>query len=147
MLRPYTLLTTTSASIFLMLSIVSVPAHAEIAVVVHPGNDINSLNAHEVKLIFLKKSKRFPDGNSAKPVNQKEDLPIYDQFAQSVLGRNASQMTAYWSGKIFSGKATPPAEVGGDEAMKRKIASVPDAIGYINSENVDRTVKVVYTIP
>ena len=146
MLRPYTLLTTTSAAIFLLLSIVSVPAYAEIAVVVHPGNAINSLNAHDVKMIFLKKTKRFPDGNSANPVNQKESLPIYDQFAEQILGRNASQMKAYWSGKIFSGKATPPAEVNGDSAMKRKIASVPDAIGYINSNSVDSSVKVVYTI-
>jgi len=145
MLRPYTILTTTSAILFLILASVSVPAFAGIAVIVNPGNSINSLNVNEVKLLFLKKRKKFPDGSPAMPINQKEASDLYDQFAQRVLERNSSQMKAYWSTKIFSGIATPPVEVNGDTAMKRRIASKIDAIGYINSDNVDGSVKVVYT--
>jgi len=56
-------------------------------------------------------------------------------------------MKAYWSKMIFSGKAAPPAVFDNDAAVKSWVASNTDGIGYIDSSQVDVSVKVILTIP
>jgi len=119
---------------------------AEIAVVVNHGNPINILTAEQVKAIFLKKVTTFPDGGPATPVYQDEDSKIYGDFAEQVLEKDATHLKSYWSGQIFSGKNTLPEVAKGDTAVKNTVSGVPEAIGYIDSHHVDKSVKVVFTI-
>ena len=46
---------------------------------------------------------------------------------------------------MFSGKATPPKELGSSADVKKFVASNPDAIGYIEKSAVDSSVKVVFS--
>lgn len=139
-----------SSTILLLLSLAtaafSSPVAAEIAIVVNHGNPINTLSAEEVKAIFLKKVTTFPDGGPATPVYQDEDAKIYHAFAEKVLEKDISHLKSYWSGQIFSGKNTLPEVAKGDAAVKHTVSGVPEAIGYIDSRHVDKSVKVVFTI-
>jgi len=119
---------------------------AEIAVVVNHGNPINILSEEEVKAIFLKKVTIFPDGGPATPVYQDEDAEIYRAFAEQVLDKDIAHLKSYWSGQIFSGKNTLPEVAKGDTAVKQRVSAVPEAVGYIDSRHVDKSVKVVFTI-
>lgn len=130
----------------LVLGGVSVPALADIAVVVASGNAMTSLSANQVKQIFLGKRKKFPDGNRAEPINQPEDSQIYSQFANQVLGKDPAQLKAYWSVEVFSGMGSPPKQADGDKAVKSMVAGSDKAIGYIDSSHVDDSVKVVFTV-
>jgi ABC-type phosphate transport system substrate-binding protein len=47
---------------------------------------------------------------------------------------------------VFSGKATPPKELGSAAEVKKFVAANPDAIGYIEKSAVDGSVKVVLTV-
>ena len=67
-------------------------------------------------------------------------------FYKKVVGKSESQAKAYWSKQIFTGKGTPPEEVGGDDAVKAKIASTPSAVGYIDASAVDGSVKQVLLV-
>jgi len=138
------------STILLILSLATTafcgPVVAGIAVVVNHGNPINILTAEEVKDIFLKKVTTFPDGAPATPVYQDEDSKIYGHFAERVLEKDTAHLKSYWSGQIFSGKNTLPEVVKGDEAVKQHVSGVPEAIGYIDSRHVDKSVKVVFTI-
>jgi len=123
----------------------SATASAELAVVVGQRNSVDSLTAGQVKAIFLKKHLRFPNGEIATPVNQDENTHAYAEFARKALAKDPSQLKSYWSTRVFSGKGTPPETVGGDAAVKALVSNSPSAIGYINSSQVDNSVKVVYT--
>jgi len=129
----------------LILVISSATASAEIAVVVGQRSGVDRLSAGEVKALFLKKRVRFPNGDIATPVNQDEDTHAYAEFAQKALAKDPSQLKSYWSTRVFSGKGTPPETVGGDAAVKAFVSRLPTAIGYIDSSQVDNSVKVVYT--
>lgn len=94
--------------------------------------------------IFLGKTSDFPSGDQAIPVDQDEGSATRDAFNNSVLGKNSSQLKAYWSRLIFTGKGTPPKEVGDDAAVKSLVAANPNMIGYIDSSAVDDSVKVVH---
>ena len=144
--RPYKIWSTSLLILLLASATFVRPALAGIAVVVNHGNPINILTAEEVKAIFLKKVTTFPDGGPATPVYQDEDAKIYHDFAEKVLEKDISHLKSYWSGQIFSGKNTLPEVAKGDAAVKHTVSGVPEAIGYIDSRHVDKSVKVVFTI-
>ena len=146
MARPYKILSTSLLILLLASATFVRPALAGIAVVVNHGNPINTLSAEEVKAIFLKKVTTFPDGGPATPVYQDEDAKIYHDFAEKVLEKDITHLKSYWSGQIFSGKNTLPEVAKGDTAVKNTVSGVPEAIGYIDSHHVDKSVKVVFTI-
>lgn len=122
--------------------LLSAVAQAEVAVIVNPGNGA-SLSSEDVQRLFLGKLKSFPGGGEATPVNQKEGQPAREQFNQAVLNKSESQLKAYWSQLVFTGKGTPPKELDNDDAIKALVASTPGAIGYIDAAKVDGSVKVV----
>ena len=146
MARPYKILSASLLILLLASATFVRPALAGIAVVVNHGNPINILTAEEVKEIFLKKVTTFPDGGPATPVYQDEDAEIYHVFAEKVLEKDITHLKSYWSGQIFSGKNTLPEVAKGDAAVKHTVSGVPEAIGYIDSRHVDKSVKVVFTI-
>ncbi len=118
-------------------------AWSEVAVIVHPSNG-DTPDAKEIERIFLGKSKSFPGGGQALPINQAEGSDIRNAFDSGLLGRSASQMKAYWSKLVFTGKGTPPQEVAGDADVKAVVSSNPSTIGYIDASAVDDSVKVVH---
>lgn len=119
-------------------------ASAELAVIVHPSNGA-ALDAKEIEKIFLAKAKTFSSGGDAIPVNQAEGKATRNEFDEKVLGKSASQLKAYWSKLVFTGKGSPPQDVADDAAVKTLISTNPNMIGYVDSGSVDGSVKVVAT--
>jgi len=124
--------------------IIALPAAAETAVIVSANNGNASIDADTISRIFLGKTSSFPDGSQAVPIDQNEGSAARNSFTDTVLGKNASQLKAYWSRLIFTGKGTPPKEAGDDAAVKALIAANPNMIGYVDASAVDGSVKVVH---
>lgn len=129
----------------LMLTIPTL-AMAEIAVIVHPSAAFDSLTEDDVARIFLGKSKSFPGGAQAVPVNQNEGAAAREKFNETICKKNASQYKAYWSQLVFTGKGTPPKDAGDDAAVKALVSANPNMIGYVDASAVDASVKVVYKL-
>jgi ABC-type phosphate transport system substrate-binding protein len=122
-------------------------AMGEVAVVVHPSSSIESLSNDEVSRLFLGKTKNFPNGSLAVPINQDEGEAARAQFIETACRKNASQYKAYWSQLVFTGKGTPPKDGGNDAEVKNLVSTNPNMIGYIDAKLVDASVKVVFKIP
>lgn len=120
-------------------------ANAEVAVIVSSSNANSKLDQDTISRIYLGKSKNFPDGTQAVPVDQNAGTASRKAFNSTVLGKSSSQLKAYWSRLIFTGKGTPPKESGDDAAVKELVAKNPNLIGYIDDSAVDDSVKVVHT--
>jgi len=118
--------------------------HAEIAVIVSASNANSALDQDTISRVFLGKTSTFPDGSQAIPVDQNEGSASREAFNDKVLGKSSSQLKAYWSRLIFTGKGTPPKESGSDADIKGLVAKNPNLIGYVNSSVVDGSVKVVF---
>ncbi len=121
----------------------SATAFSAVAVIVHPNN-ANSLTESEITRIFLGKKKSFPDGADAIPVDQKEGSSARSAFVGTVLKKNDQQIKAYWAQLLFTGKGTPPKEVGGGAEVKKLVSENPALIGYIDAAEADGSVKVVH---
>ncbi|MGB2426845.1 MAG: phosphate ABC transporter substrate-binding protein [Alteromonas sp.] len=125
-----------------LLSGLSFQALAETVVVVHPSNS-TEIDTKQIQRIFLGKEKKFSDGSETIPVNQVSDSSVRSNFDTSVLGRSSSQVSAYWSKLVFTGKDVPPKEVENDAAVIALVAKNPSAIGYVNSTSFDDSVNVI----
>ena len=116
-------------------------AFAEVAVIVHPSN-ANALDEAAVSKIFLGREKSFADGKSVVPLSLTENAPASAAFNDAVLKKSSSQLKAYWSKLVFTGKGTPPKEIATDEEMIKLVAANPSVIGYVDASKVDASVKV-----
>ncbi|MBQ4797945.1 phosphate ABC transporter substrate-binding protein [Pseudoalteromonas sp. MMG006] len=125
------------------LSICSFSAFAEVAVIVNPGNS-NAIDADTIKKVYLGKAKSFANGNKVTPVTQ-NGTAVADEFNTKVVGKSSSQLNAYWSKLVFTGKGTPPEKLDTDQAVVDFVAANGDSIGYIDSSKVTDKVKVVAT--
>lgn len=116
-------------------------AHADMVVIVHPGNGA-ALDDESITKLFLGQTKTFPGGAEATPVDLK-DGALKEDFGNKVLKKNPSQLKALWARQIFTGGAKPPKEMDSEDAVVKFVASTPGAIGYVDSAKVNGTVKAV----
>jgi ABC-type phosphate transport system substrate-binding protein len=123
----------------------SMPAAAQVVVIVNPKNGA-SLSKDDVADLYLGKNKSFPGGAAAALVDQGDSAAVRGQFYEKATGKSAAQVKAAWSRLVFSGKATPPKEVGSSDEVKKFVAANADAIGYIEKSAVDGSVKAVLTL-
>lgn len=128
----------------LIIATVSMVVSAETAVIVSASNANATLDKATISKIFLGKSKSFPDGSQALPIDQNDGTAARDAFNSNMLGKSASQLKSYWSRLIFTGKGTPPKQSGNDSDVKALVSNNPNMIGYIDSAAVDGSVKVVH---
>lgn len=121
-------------------------AVAEIAIIVHPSASFTSLTEDQVSRIFLGKTKIFPTGDRAVPINQTSGDEITDKFNLKICKKNESQYRAYWSRLIFTGREIPPKNAGSDKEVIEQVANTPGYVGYIDTAMVNDRIKVVLTI-
>lgn len=118
----------------------------DVIVITHPSVDIEQLSKDDVMRIFLAKSKTYPNEKPAIPVIPKEGSSTRQRFESSVFAKTPMQVKAYWTRLLFTGRGNPPLTLESDEAIKKKVAETPNAIGYIDSASLDDSVRVVFTI-
>jgi ABC-type phosphate transport system substrate-binding protein len=119
--------------------------HAQVVVVA--GKHVGEMSKEQVADIFLGKSTVIPGGGTAAPVDLPESNPLRDEFYSRVTGKTAAQVKSLWSKLAFTGKGTPPREVGSSSEVKKLVAGTPGAIGYIEKSAVDDSVKLVFGAP
>lgn len=119
-----------------------VPAvRAEILVIGHVKNNIDSLTAKQVQDIYLGRSRILPNGKFALPIDQPS--PLRAEFYEKLTSRPVEQINAYWARIMFTGQASPPQQLPSDDVVMRTVRENEGAIGYVNKASVDKTVRVL----
>jgi len=131
--------------LWLALSLGAAAARADVVIVVSSKSPVTKLNKDQVADIFLGKSRRFPDGSQATPLDQPESSSVRDSFYSTVVGKSPSQLKAYWSKIIFTGRGQPPRTVLNSSQVKKFLVENPLAISYMEADQVDSTVRALPT--
>jgi len=113
----------------------------DLVVIVHADRE-ERLGRTEIAQIYLKKRRFWGDGEGIVPVNRNSGSEARELFVHRIFGDQARQLGRYWNRQYFQG-VLPPATLASDEAVKRFVASEPRAIGYIDADLVDDSVRVV----
>ncbi|MCJ8322020.1 MAG: phosphate ABC transporter substrate-binding protein [Colwellia sp.] len=128
----------------LLTSLASMTAYAEVVIIVNPSNTA-TLSDKDISRIFLGKLKSFSNGDKVVAVNLKFGSETRNEFEKKVLHKSSSQIKAYWSKLVFSGKGKPPPEMVSDKDVISLVASDSNVIAYVDSASVDDTVKILKT--
>jgi hypothetical protein len=117
--------------------------HPELVVITHPSRAI-TVDADDVRRIFLKQRRFWPDGAAIVPVNQ-EDGVLRELFDRAVLQSEPARLATYWDRRYFEG-VFPPITLASDEAVRRYVAAKPNAIGYVDARTVDESVHAAFRL-
>jgi len=123
--------------------LLSQTSYSETAVIIHPSNNIE-ISAKDIQRIFLGKSKTFPEGKKAVPIDQAVSSDTREKFNTKILKKNNRKLKTYWARRVFTGKGIPPKVVSSPEKLKKLVENNPNAISYVDDSLLDETVKVVY---
>jgi hypothetical protein len=122
------------------------PAHlagqeSRLAIIVHPER-YAKLSLEEVAQIYLRRKRFWDDGAAIVPLNLPSGTPLRAHFSGRVLYQTEPRLADYWNRQYLYG-ILPPATLASTEAVRRYVASDPNAIGYVPASEVDGSVRVV----
>jgi ABC-type phosphate transport system substrate-binding protein len=112
-----------------------------VAVIVHPGRHAE-LSLEEVAQIYLRRKRFWDDGALIVPLNLPSQATLRARFSRLVLNQTEARLADYWNREYFYG-ILPPTTLASTEAVRRYVASDPNAIGYVPVSEVDGSVHVV----
>jgi ABC-type phosphate transport system substrate-binding protein len=117
---------------------------ADVVAVVSPKSAITTLSKSQIEDIFFGRVAHLPAGLQAVPLDQPEGSLAREEFYTKVAGKSPAQMKAYWSRIIFTGRGQPPREMPNDADLRKRVATDPTVIGYIDASFVNDSVRVVF---
>lgn len=120
---------------------------AGIAIVVNKDSPLNNITAKEAKRIFLGVTKKLPNGQSIKIVDLTGNASLQEDFYEAVANKSVSEIRNRWAGLAFSGKAVPPTPLDTVHKVKAWLKANTNGVGYLKSQDVDDSLKVIYTTP
>lgn len=123
---------------------VAAPAYADIAVIVHEANPVQSLSTRQVAELYLGRTRTFDSGQYAVVIDRERADPLRSRFFKDISGMSIGQVTAFWSRLQFTGQVQPPQRLDGDSAVLDFVRHHPSAIGYVDTATLnDAKVKTV----
>ncbi len=115
----------------------------EFVVIVHPDSTINGADADSIKRLYLGKTSQLLSVRLT-PADLPEGNSVRDSFYEIVVGKDASQLKAYWAQLIFTGGGSPPTTQRSDETMVQWVSAKQNSIGYVSASADTSNVKVIY---
>lgn len=123
-----------------------VPAQAELVVVANPKSGVENLTRDDVINIYLGRYRRLASGITAEPIDQSSDAESRARFYRTLVGKSLSEINAYWSRLVFSGKTLPPQVAGTPDEAYQMVVSRPGALAYVDRSRVDKRVVIVFEL-
>ena len=121
-------------------------AHADIAVIVHRDNPVQSMTARQVSDIYLGRTRAFESGVLMNIYELPVDSPLREKFFHGLNGMNLKQLNAYWARLRFSGEVLPPVSLQDSRALINAVRRDQNAIAYIDTAVLDDSVRVLFLV-
>lgn len=104
-----------------------------LAVVSAREGGMTELDRESAEQLYLGRRTTLPNGRAVTLVDLPAG-PIRDRFYLQLTRKNPSQIRAYWSRLVFTGRAQPPREATDADEARRIVLSSPGAIAYLPLE-------------
>ncbi|MES1171727.1 MAG: hypothetical protein ABUL77_00695 [Bacteroidota bacterium] len=109
------------------------PDDTAYVLIINRDNSTTSIDRAFVAQAFLKKIRKWPNGETIDPVDQAPGAPVRRRCSTEVLGRSVDAVRSYWQQMIFSGRDLPPPEMPSDADVVDYVVRKPGAIGYVSA--------------
>lgn len=102
-----------------------------VEIIVHPGVTTSEVSRPLARLIFGAKVTRWEDGVAIRVFVLPDESPLHQEVSKGILNMYPYQLRAAWDRIIYTGIGLAPIQVANESEMRKQVASVPGAIGYI----------------
>lgn len=133
-------------SVFWLLVQPAAEVRAELVVVVNARCGVAAMTRNEVINIFFGRNRQYFNGIEVQPVDMLDSHPDRARFYQGLVGKDLSEVNAYWSRQVFSGRMQAPFKAGSAEEVLKWVISHPGGIGFVDLAKADARVRVVYEL-
>lgn len=112
-------------------------------VIVNPDNPVAAVDRRFLADAFFKKTTRWPDNESIRPVDLAPGASARRTFSEDVLKRSVAAVKSYWQQMVFSGHGVPPPELDGESDVVKFVLKNRGAVGYVSVGTNTAAVKVL----
>jgi ABC-type phosphate transport system substrate-binding protein len=120
------------------------PTRPPLAIVVHRSNPVESLTSSELRRIFMLDTQTWPHGRKITVVLRDKGQPERAEAIRLICGISEREYERQILFRTFQGSVNiGPRAIQSAAAMLRFVYNAPGAIGYVNADEVDATVKLV----
>lgn len=107
-------------------------AQADIAIIVHAENELDSLDKKELLDIYMGRSKSFDNKLRADPIDQPLESKLRESFYTRLTGKSLAQVNSYWAKLKFTGRHQPPRDdFESLSEVMQEVQDNPSAIAYV----------------
>ncbi len=120
------------------------PVRVRLVAIVSTRSAITTITTGDLRRTFLGGITRWPDGHRTLPVVLRSDTVAQKTFLRRVVQMTDIDYAQHWIGEVFQGRASAPPRVARSavEAL-RFVAGHPDAIGIIDADAMDGSVRAL----
>ncbi len=136
------------SSFFIFILFISENSNSEEILVVSSKNlHETSLTSEQVKEAFLGTPLRSGSGVNIQAFDRKT-YPgnLRDKFFKSILGMGSTQLKAYWSQQIFTGRSFPPKALDDLDSIKKELKANVGAISFVSGSEYDPSLKALFKV-
>jgi hypothetical protein len=119
--------------------------NAAVAIVVNRSLKIADMSVAEVRKLFLGDKGTLPNGRRVIVLMSPVGTPAREVVLRQIYKMSESEFAKYVLQSAFTGRQSPPHEVGYLE-MKKLVADRPDVIGYLPVTRVDDAIRAVLVV-
>lgn len=129
--------------LLLLLVLLARATQAEVVIVVHPDNPVQTLSQRQLVDLYMGRAQHFPDGTLALRIDLPPESATRAAFYRGLVNKSVAEVNAYWARLLFTGRASPPQPLNDAPGVLAAVRANRNAIGYLDSAAVDGSVKVV----
>lgn len=132
---------------FLLLAGLALAGSSRAQVAVIANKQVNEDSIDRIRLLdfYTGDIRRWNGGTPVVAFDLKEKGETRDTFF-AFVGKSSSRMRTIWLKRMLAGEGDPPEALDSEEIMLKKVAETPGAIGFVSSDRVNDSVKVLVTI-
>jgi ABC-type phosphate transport system substrate-binding protein len=115
-----------------------------LAIIVNRENQVENLGFNELRRIFMLEQSHWSNGTKITVVMRRREDPERAAILRLVYRMNEAQYSRFILQRTFTGEAPAvPKTTSTSLVMKKFIAYVPGAIGYVRGDEMDDSVKAI----
>lgn len=133
-------------TLLLLSLLLSAVCRADIYLVTHKNNPVDTLTEQQVRDMYLARSKAWPNGEFV-TVFDHGNTEVRSRFFKLLTGMSLRQTDAYWARLVFAGRILPLEQISGEAALVELAQETNNLLGYIEAPPDSQLLKVVHIIP
>jgi ABC-type phosphate transport system substrate-binding protein len=114
-----------------------------VELIVNSAVPVTSMSRPLARLVFAAKMTRWEDGSPIRVFVLPDESLVHQEMSKGNLDLYPYQLRMAWDRAIYTGIGQAPIQVANEAEMRKQVASVPGAIGYIGRISNNDKVRVL----